>query len=233
MSHAVYVITGASRGIGFELTRQLLLAGHTVLAGVRKPERAEVLNALCSDYSKTLKIFPVDVRDDDSVTTFARAIALENKPINVLINNAGVYLNRDSGTAAVELSAIQETLATNTLGPIRVTKALLALLKKAPRAKIINITSQMGSIGDNSSGNYLAYRMSKAALNMFTKCLSLDEKEIITLSIHPGWVQTEMGGSNAPIKAGDSAKGILQVIEQVNPNDSGRFLNYLGKEIEW
>lgn len=116
---------------------------------------------------------------------------------------------------------------------MRSAKAFLPLLKKSAHPIIANMTSQMGSIGDNGSGGSYAYRISKAALNMFTKTLAHELPSATVLSLHPGWVKTDMGGSGAPTETRDSAAGLLKVIKSASTKQSGHFLNFRGQEIEW
>jgi NAD(P)-dependent dehydrogenase (short-subunit alcohol dehydrogenase family) len=225
------VITGASRGIGYELTLQALELGHRVIAGCRKPSQSLELRALLETHPEKLKIHELDVQEHKSVAKFAAAIG--NEPVDILINNAGVYLDGESAWSELKPELLQETLLTNSIGPVRMSQALLPLLKKSKQPRVANITSLMGSLEDNSSGGSLAYRMSKTALNMFTKNLSLDEKELIVLSLHPGWVQTEMGGKRAPLAAKTSAEGLLRVIRGSTLKESGKFFSYNAKELPW
>jgi NAD(P)-dependent dehydrogenase (short-subunit alcohol dehydrogenase family) len=116
---------------------------------------------------------------------------------------------------------------------MRVTKAFYPLLNKSEHPVIANITSLMGSIEDNSSGGNYAYRMSKAALNMFTKTLSVEFKKAVVLSLHPGWVKTDMGGSGATTETSESAAGLLKVIRESSPKSSGHFFNFKGQPLHW
>jgi NAD(P)-dependent dehydrogenase (short-subunit alcohol dehydrogenase family) len=226
-----YVITGAGRGIGFELTRQALMAGHRVSALVRSPAKAAGVTDLATKFSQTLKIYPVDVLSDSSVTTFVHDLAGEG--VDVLINNAGAYLDSDSGFENLDLKKAEETFAINTVGPMRMTRALLPNLKKGHSPKVVNITSLMGSIEDNGSGGSYAYRMSKTALNMFTKTFSNDYSGITAFVIHPGWVKTDMGGAGAPTSPEESAQGIHKVIDGATKKSSGHFYDFEGEELPW
>jgi NAD(P)-dependent dehydrogenase (short-subunit alcohol dehydrogenase family) len=226
-----YVITGAGRGIGLELTKQALEAGHKVSALVRSPEKATGIADLSKKFSQTLHVFPVDVLSDTSVQTFVRDLAGEG--VDVLINNAGKYLDGSSGFEDLDLQKVAETFATNSIGPMRMAQALLPNLKKSKTAKIANITSLMGSIGDNESGGSYAYRMSKTALNMFNKSFSIDFPEITSFVVHPGWVKTDMGGAGAPTQAQESAKGIHQIITRATKKDSGHFFDFEGESLPW
>jgi NAD(P)-dependent dehydrogenase (short-subunit alcohol dehydrogenase family) len=231
MASKTFVITGANRGIGLELAKQALISGHQVFAGVRRANLSLELKDLQDQFSGKLKIIDLDVQTDQSTKKFAESLGVES--VDVLINNAGVYLKDDGRVDAIDPAKVLETLNTNAVGAIRVTQALLPLLRRSKAACVANITSQMGSIADNSSGSSLAYRMSKAAMNMFAKNLAVEEREIKVLSLHPGWVQTSMGGKGAPIAPSASAEGLLKVIETTPRDVSGKFFTYSGKELPW
>jgi NAD(P)-dependent dehydrogenase (short-subunit alcohol dehydrogenase family) len=226
-----FVITGAGRGIGFELAKQALAGGAQVTALAREPLKAAKLQALHRDYPDTLKLLPADVTSDASIESLLRM--LEDRAIDVLINNAGAYLDDDANFERLPLQNVMDNFAINAVGPMRVTRALLPHLKKSKQPKLIHITSLMGSITDNQGGGSYAYRMSKAALNMFAKSFSRDYPAITTLVIHPGWVKTDMGGDNAPTLPSESASGILKVIVGSSPKKSGHFYDFEGNELPW
>ena len=246
MSELVGVVSGANRGIGLEFVKQLLAGGATVFAGVRDPAKAAELLRVFSDHQSRLKIFPLDISSDASVAKFKTQVESElvasKKTLNLLINNAGIYLDANQSqsvpgatadeAAAIPTDKILETFNVNTVGPIRMTRAFLPLLKKSSHSRIASVSSQMGSIGE-SSGGAIAYRMSKAALNMYVKCVSVEETDVISLTMHPGWVQTEMGGKSAPVKPETSVAGLLKVIMEASAKTSGHFVRYDGKEAPW
>lgn len=227
----IFVLTGANRGIGLELARLLLRRGHTVIAGVRDPDRARELKELQEDHGERLSIEKLDTTSDESVKTFSEKIA--SPVVDVLVNNAGVYLDESDTLQGVSAGTILETYNINTVGSIRMTQALLKKLRSAQNPVVANMSSLMGSIHDNSSGGSYAYRASKAAINMFTKSLSIDEPKIIALSLHPGWVRTRMGGPSAPVAPYKSAEGLLEVIENAQAEHTGKFFNYQGQELPW
>lgn len=226
-----FLITGCSRGIGLELTKQALALGHKVYAAVREPNKAADLKSLQTSYSSHLRIISLDASSDASVANATKEV---NESIDVLINNAGVYLDSQANSLSeLQIKMVEDTLQTNTLGPMRVTKALLPQLSRNQSAKVINITSLMGSIEDNAGGGSYGYRMSKTALNMFSKCLSIEFPKITVLSVHPGWVQTDMGGKGATTSIPESAKGILNLIEKSSSDDSGKFYDFRSRELPW
>jgi NAD(P)-dependent dehydrogenase (short-subunit alcohol dehydrogenase family) len=225
------VITGANRGIGLELARQYLARGDSVHAGVRTPDRAGELSALVEPSGGRLRIDACDVALETSVRSFAAAVT---EPVDLLINNAGVRSRPDS-LKELDLDGATGTFQVNTLGPLRVTSALLSMLRRSPGAKIANISSGLGSIDDNTSGGAYGYRMSKAALNMASRSLASDLRGdgIVTVVLSPGWVQTDMGGSDAPTLVAESAAGLIGVIDRLTLQDSGGFFDFRGERIAW
>lgn len=220
------LITGANRGIGLEFAWQFDSLGYTVIGTARKPERAIELKDL------GIRIEALDVTDDASVARLAES--LENLQIDVVINNAGFFDRSNRVLEEVEFDVMARTLDVNALGPIRVARALLPNLRTSPQKKIINISSQMGSV-TNNGGSYYSYRASKAALNQLTVTLAreLEDDGFTCVVMHPGWVRTDMGGSNATLSPEESVAGMITVIQGLTPADSGRFLDYSGKELPW
>jgi NAD(P)-dependent dehydrogenase (short-subunit alcohol dehydrogenase family) len=227
------VISGASRGIGLELTRQYLKQGCRIIAGVRKPSNANELQELSRIEKDQLQILELDVANDDSVSRFAKSAATYIQRLDLLINNAGVYLDQEQTIETLDSKMILETLNVNSVGPFRLTQAMIPLLRKSKAPKVATISSMMGSIADNGSGGAYAYRMSKACVNMFVKTLAVDERDLTAITLHPGWVQTSMGGERAPLSVEKSAEGLLTVIASSGPNDSGKFFNHAGRELPW
>ena len=226
-----YLVTGANRGIGFELTSQLLTLGHNVVACVRNPDRTKELDMLVKEYGQQCQILGMDVSFQKSIQQAVSLIKVAH--LDVVINSAGVLLNEDANIENLNVVDLNTSLQTNLFGPIHVTRATLKLLKNAKLPKLVNITSVMGSLADNSSGTAYSYRISKAALNMFSKNLAIGEKWLCVLMIHPGWVKTKMGGENALIAPQESAGGMLKVIGAQGLKDSGKFLNFRGEELPW
>jgi len=223
------LITGAGRGIGLEFVRQLLEAKKNVVAWVREPSKATELEQLQKQHPQLLTVQKVDINEQTSI-----AAALKSIPqIDTLINNAGVYLDKGQGLQADTIEQTKKTFEVNVYAPIRVIQATLPLLEKSSSPLIINISSLMGSIADNSSGSYYGYRMSKTALNMFTKSFSVDYPKIKTFCMHPGWVQTDMGGSNASITPEKSVAGLLRTILEPQKFETGSFINFEGKQLSW
>jgi NAD(P)-dependent dehydrogenase (short-subunit alcohol dehydrogenase family) len=223
-----YVITGANRGIGLELARQLVARGDEVDALARKPSEARELSALADASGGRLRVHACDVTSDESVRAAARSIG--DAAVDVLINNAGV-MGKLLSLEDVDTEDAIRTFDANSLGMIRVTRALLPQLERAKTRKVVGITSGMGSISDNTSGGAYAYRMSKAAMNMANKSMSVDLKArgFTCVVMNPGWVKTDMGGAGAPTPVEESARNILRVIDSLEPDQTGAFLNYTGE----
>lgn len=218
----IVVVTGANRGIGLELVRQLRARGDVVHAAARKPGELRELGAILHE---------VDVTDQASVDAMARAI---DTPVDVLINNAGI--NRPHQKLHdLDLAMTAELYAVNAIGPLRVTAALLPHIRRGGGKKIVHVTSGMGSIADNQRGESYGYRMSKAALNMMSKSMSIDlaGDRIISFVINPGWVKTDLGGTQAPVAVEDSARGIIARIDEATQATSGTFANWDGKTYPW
>ena len=221
------VITGANRGIGLELVKQFNDKDYNVYGSSRNPlASTELQEEIGLD-----KIIPLDMSDTNSIETFCKQIQnLTNSKIDILINNAAV--RGEKGNPGIpDPKVIRETFNINAIGPVMLIKYLADSLYGT---KIINITSGIGSISRTTSGD-LSYRMSKAALNMAGRNLHIEMKEhnTIIVQIHPGWVRTDMGGMNAAISTEESAKGIVNSIENLTPNQSGTFFDYKGDQIPW
>lgn len=223
------LITGANRGIGLELTRQYAEEGWEVLACVRDPKKARILNMLDGD----ITVFPLDVSDDKSIAKLAKD--LKNKAIDLLINNAGIFGEGPQNFGDSNTKGWLRTFHVNCIGPIHVLEALLPNLVKGKMKIAATISSLMGSVSDLQSGGNYAYRSSKSAVNMAMSIAARDlkDKGITVILLNPGWVQTDMGGPTAPLVVEDSATGLRKVLKKVKPTDSGKFLNYDGKKLQW
>jgi NAD(P)-dependent dehydrogenase (short-subunit alcohol dehydrogenase family) len=220
------LITGANRGIGLELARQLSDKGWQVIGTARKPGSATELNAL------GVKVLQLDVTDPDSVTRLAAS--LRDQPIDMLVNNAGIFPVMWK-LEEVDFDDFNRVLAVNTVGPVRVTQSLIANLRAGSGKTIVNITSNLGSLTQNTDAQFYGYRESKAALNMFTRTLAaeLGPEGFTCISLHPGWVQTDMGGSQAPLTVQESVSGISSVLEGLTPSANGTYLTWEGGEMPW
>jgi NAD(P)-dependent dehydrogenase (short-subunit alcohol dehydrogenase family) len=230
MSAYTVLITGANRGIGLEFAAQYAADGWQVLACCRQPQSAIALQALAAKYSH-VKVLALDVGDFKQIE--ALAMTLHNTPIDVLINNAGVYPESSFGDS--DEAAWAQAFKINSMAPLKMAEAFVTNITKSQLKKVATLSSKMGSIDDNTSGESYIYRSSKTAVNMVMKNLAIDLKPygISVVTLHPGWVRTEMGGPNGLIDAPESAAGLRKAIEQLNLSNSGKFIAFDGKEIAW
>jgi NAD(P)-dependent dehydrogenase (short-subunit alcohol dehydrogenase family) len=212
------LVTGANRGLGLEFVRQYRAAGWDVIATVR--ESGEELEGVGAEVRK------LDMADAAAVSGFR-----VGRPLDLLIANAGTYGPRDAVDAAGAAEWL-DTFAVNTVAPYLLAKAVTDEVRQAG-GKLIAVSTRMGSIADNDSGGFLAYRSSKTALNMAWRTLALANRDLVCAVLHPGWVQTRMGGTNAPVTPEDSIAGMRKVIEGLSVADSGAFFDYQGKPIPW
>lgn len=227
------LVTGANRGIGLEFTRQYLRNGSSVIATCRKPGEAEDLHELKNLQEGTLVVERLDVTEADQLHSTVETVESQFEGLDLLINNAGVY-GDDSDFESLLPEDLRRTFDVNCVGSFRVTQAFLDLLRKK-RGNIAFLTSLMGSVEDNRSGGSYPYRISKAALNMLGKTLAEDyrDKGIYVAVLHPGWVQTRMGGSNAKISVEESVSGLRDVIAKIDEERSGEFYAYDGEKRPW
>ena len=228
----VAVVTGAARGIGLEMCRQLLADGYTVVAAPRKPN-SDGLAELAQQHTARLVEIPTDVADELSVASSAREIAARVDRVDLLINNAGIYPEDGGGVESLVTENLIRGFDVNAVGPLRVVRHLLPLLRKGQGRRLIQITSLMGSIADNTSGGSYGYRMSKTALNMAVRNLAheLGPEGFIALTIHPGWVRTAMGGEAAPMDLESAVTEILRIALSAEPEDNGGFKGPGGTEL--
>lgn len=221
------VITGASRGIGKEFVLQYLNQNkeNRVLAITQNPEKLKDLQNRFEGRLFTQALFSEgEILSDKNAASFSS--------VDLLINNAGIY-PKDATFQNLKYSSIEEGIRVNVGVALTTTQACLSLLKKSKTPKAIFISSLMGSISDNSSGGSHAYRISKTALNMLVKGFSIEERNIISAVLHPGWVKTDMGGSSAPTSPEESVLGMIQVIQKLDQSKSGGYYDFEGDQISW
>jgi NAD(P)-dependent dehydrogenase (short-subunit alcohol dehydrogenase family) len=225
-------ITGANRGIGLELTRQYLAAGEKVFASARDPS-IESLSRLTERYPDNLKIVMLDVTDESNIQNVAGS--LEGTSIDLLINNAGLFHSKHEDFSSLNPDIWIEEFRVNSIAPFLVTRALKSNLANANSSVVGMISSKMGSMGDNQSGGSYSYRSSKAALNAVSVSLAndLSDLDIPVVALHPGWVQTDMGGPNGLIDVETSATGLKAILDKAGKAESGKFYDYSGKQLPW
>lgn len=228
------VITGASRGLGLEFARQYLAADGEVAALARAPRESEGLCDLAREYPDALSLHVCDVADEASVGRACAEVKERFKGVDLLINNAGIG---GDGRKLVELdlSAWSHVFEVNAVGPVRVTRAFLPLLRNGRKTVNALITSRMGSIADNDSGGAWAYRMSKAALNMAGRNMmhGLTYMGIRTYIFHPGWVRTDMGGPQATLAIPDAVTALVATIDRLGRKHNGGFFDLNGEALPW
>ena len=224
------LITGANRGLGLEFTKQYAEDGWQVLACCREPQSASDLQDIATKNSN-VTIHALDVSQFDQID--ALALQLKNQNIDVLINNAGVYPHSAFGDTNYDAWA--SAFKVNAMATLKMAEVFVQNITRSHLKKIATLTSKMGSIDDNTSGESYAYRSSKTAVNMVMKSLSIDLKPygISLVTMHPGWVQTDMGGPNGLISAHTSVSGLRKVIHELSLASTGKFIAFDGKEIAW
>ncbi|XP_067091679.1 zgc:158868 [Osmerus mordax] len=249
------LVTGANRGIGLELVTQLAESTNPpklIFAGCREPERAKDLQELSQRHPQMVIIVPLDVSDAASVSAACQVVStrLGDAGLNLLVNNAAVNRPIPGSLAQTGADDMMEVYRTNVVGPMLLTKELMPQLQRAAaqdsesglscrKAAIINISTLISSIEKCYESFGMApmypYRTSKVALNMLTRCLSEDlcKDGILVTAIHPGWVQTDMGGSQAPLPTKDSVRGMLGVMSSLTEQHRGTLLDWKGNSIPW
>lgn len=219
-----YVVTGASRGIGLEFCRQLARRGDRVIGVVRSAAPALAELGVRLEYA--------DVTNDSQVQALGQRLA--GDAVDVLINNAGVS-SKASKLSELTIEELGRVFAVNASSPLVVTSALMPSLRAGTGRRVVNISSHLGSITNNTGGSTYPYRAGKAALNMLTVSLAneLRPEGFTCIAMHPGWVQTDMGGPNATLTPVQAVTSMLHVLDRAGPDDSGKFLNYDGKLLPW
>ena len=227
---ATILITGTNKGVGLELTKIYAARGDTVYAACRDPAGASAL----AEVPGEVVILPLVVGDSGSVTAMAEQLA--GVTIDIVINNAGMKGPEfeEQNTYAMDFDGWAETFNVNSMGPVRVMQALMPNLKQAETAKVVTITSQMGALSLDMPAAH-AYCASKAAVNKFMRLASIDLKKdgVAVGLIHPGWVQTDMGGPRADLTPQESAEGIVAVVDQLSMDSTGSFWKWNGETHDW
>ncbi len=221
-----YFVTGSNRGLGLEFVKQLSARGDVVIGTARDVARAE------RDGDHAAAIVPLELTDPASIESLPDH--LTDRTIDVLINNAGVSSD-SNGLSKVRMDEMQRVFTINSIAPVLVTKALLPSLRKGSRKLVVTVSSQLGSITNNAGGSSYGYRASKAAVNMLTVSMhhELKSEGFTCVVVHPGWVQTDMGGPNATLTPEQSISSLITLIDKLTTADSGKFFNYDGSILPW
>ena len=229
MTHTLF-ITGANRGLGLEFVRQYANDGWQVIASCRNPDEAKALQSLTTNYAN-ISITKLEVANFNEIHQVAESF--KNVTIDLLINNAGIYLDR--ATDRINVDDWVQTFKVNSIAPLILLNAFKHHLANSALKKAVTLSSKMGSIDDNTKGGSYLYRSSKAAVNMAIKTASIDLNPlgIIVATLHPGWVQTDMGGPDGLIDIPTSVNGLRLVIDNLSLANTGQFFDYEGKSIAW
>lgn len=235
------LISGANRGLGFGFVRRSLDNGYFVFAGCRNPDQAIDLKELEKKFPEKLFIINLNPTKLESIQNAVKYVQSKFNTLDILINNAGIN-SKSSGVdpnihlqiGKFQAEPMLEMFHLNSVAPLIMTQEFLELLSNSGKGRVINISSWFASLSTPQKGNY-TYSASKAALNMFTKILAndLSKNNILTFAVNPGWMKTDMGGKSASLDPYESAKSILELSENLQPEDNGKFFNHDGTEHPW
>lgn len=241
------LITGCNRGIGLELVKQLANKTEALFAGCRKPDAAKELLEIAESH-KNISVLELDVTNEHSIQTAVKKVSniVGKNGLNCLINNAGVANKGESQIHTITAKGLRDLYEVNAVAPAMMVKAFLPLLKQASsacdgdvmsvsRAAVLNVSSELSSIEKNIKAGVYGYRMSKIALNMLTMNLSIELKQhrILAVSLHPGWVKTDMGGKRARVKVFDSVEKLINVTSNFTETSNGLLYSWEGEILPW
>lgn len=231
------LITGSNRGVGLALVKEYLNRGNVhIFAACRNPNSATDLQSLQKQNSGSVTLVKLDINKAEEIKNAVGQVSGHISKLDLLINNAGIYPRTPENTSLghLDYDELSHVITTNSVSPVMVTQAFADLLKNGDNARVVMISSQMGSITRAGSGG-MSYRMSKASLNMAAKVLSsmLHHDGVTVITTHPGHVSTDMGGASAPVSPAQSARGLADVIDSLTLSQSGKFFNYTGEEMPW
>ncbi len=231
------LITGSNRGVGLALVKEYLNRGNVhIFAACRNPNSATDLQTLQEQNPDAVTLVKLDINKAEEIKNAVGQVSVHTSKLDLLINNAGIYPRTPENTSLghLDYDELSHVITTNSVSPVMVTQAFADLLKNGDNARVVMISSQMGSITRAGSGG-MSYRMSKASLNMAAKVLSsmLHHDDVTVITTHPGHVSTDMGGASAPVSPAQSALGLADVIDSLTLSQSGKFFNYTGEEMPW
>jgi NAD(P)-dependent dehydrogenase (short-subunit alcohol dehydrogenase family) len=222
---STYLVTGASRGLGAEFVKQLCSRDHRVLAAMRDPKHGDAARRAGAT------VVQLDVDRPETFDAFAASL---DRPVDVLVNNAGIA-DTDATLASLTSETMERVHRTNVVGPALLTKALFPVLRRGDRRAVANVSSMLGSLASTPGGFSYAYCISKAALDMLTVLLhrELSGDGFTIVALDPGWNRTDMGGREAPLDPADTVRGMVAILERLGRDDSGKFLGWDGQPRPW
>lgn len=228
------LVTGASRGLGFEFVRRYLARGERVFATLRQLDGNGRWAELAGIHPGRLTLLPLDVTQPEQFASFAETLSDHTDALDLLINNAGI-LPSGERFGNVESSDLESCFRTNAAAPFLLTQALTPMLARGEQPRVLNISSELGSIAHRKGFSTPSYCISKAALNMATRLLSFElaQRGIGSVVMHPGWVKTDMGGPSAPLAVTDSVRAMIALIDALKPEQYGSFLSVDGSQLPW
>jgi NAD(P)-dependent dehydrogenase (short-subunit alcohol dehydrogenase family) len=226
------LVTGANRGIGLEVARELAALGHHVWLGVRDADAGRMAAAKIAAESGSVEVLPLDVADPASIAAAAREFAARAEHLDVLINNAGMLSKSDDSILSVGDDVVLPTLAVNALGPLRVAQAFVPFLKQSVAPRIVNVSSGAGQLNAALETWSPVYHISKTTLNAITRQLAAALPEFAVNSVCPGWVRTEMGGANADRAVEEGAATIVWLATEAPQTLTAQFLRDR-QPLEW
>ena len=232
------LVTGANRGIGLALTRRFLELGLRVFAGARQPQAANALRDVPKEQRERLVLLELDVTSSESVRRAFEQVRALTPRLDVLVNMAGISpAPHDARLDEVDLKLCAQAFDINVLGPLRVARAFVPLLRAGASAerpaRLINVSSGVASMAGKDNGMFYAYAVSKTALNMLslTESFDLRADHVCVIALDPGWVRTDLGGPNAHLSPEESAHPSAELILSLRMSDTGKFLHYSGAQI--
>jgi NAD(P)-dependent dehydrogenase (short-subunit alcohol dehydrogenase family) len=227
------LITGANRGIGLALSKHYLSRGWEVHSCCRNPKKASALNDLAQQYKDMLTVHALEVTNEKQIDALKET--LHNKPVDILLNNAGVHALGASQFGKTDKDAWDEAVAVNLVAPMKMMEYFVENVSISDKKIIASMSSKMGSMDDNGSGGAYAYRATKAALNavMVSAAHDLRHLGITALILHPGWVRTDMGGPHGEISVEESALMLSKILDNCTIENSGTFFDIDGSVIPW
>ena len=225
------LVTGSGRGLGAALVESFLNAGFDVIATFPYGASSDLVQ-LAKEHPQKVRLLSLNVVDDDSVQNAVRELQKKGSRLDILINNAALNLDIDDPLPAADIDAIRKQMDVNVYGPLRVIQGFLPLLEQSDRGILVNISSEAGSVGACSRVTGFGYCMSKAALNMQSRILEnyLAPMNIKVFSIHPGWMRTDMGGSDADIDPSQAADGVLKIVASDDYLQTPMYVTYSGEQ---